>query len=161
MKRRLISAVTAAALALTTAFATPATAQDRNRDALKVLLGAATLGIVINEINKDKREKEAAAARLRINDNRRGQAIHPDWRWGKDGRGTRRHAAIPSECVFSIRGNRHHREVVSGRCMRELGAARRLPERCAFDINTRWGDRTVYGARCLQEHGYRIAGVRR
>ena len=59
MKNRIIAAVTAIALTLTSAAATPAMAQDKGNDALKVLLGAAAIGLLISQANKNKRDGKA------------------------------------------------------------------------------------------------------
>lgn len=162
MKSRLIATVTAATLAFTSALATPVFADDRSKDALKVLLGAAAIGLVINEVNKNKRKKEQQqAAQTRRHDE------WQDERWKRPSKYGHRNRWIPAECVFSIRGDDRRRghdrrsDVVSARCLNEYGINRRIPERCAFDINTRWGNRTVYGARCLRDHGFKIADGRR
>ncbi len=169
MKCRLIAAVTAAALALTTATATPAMADDRSRDALKVLLGAAAIGLIVNEVSKNKRKSQKSAVPVARDDydDDRQYLYSRDRDWHRNDRGYGHHKhhgkhghharAIPSECVFAIRGHRGHRDVVSARCLREFGVARRLPGRCAFDIRSRWGDRTVYGAQCLRDYGFKIA----
>lgn len=157
MKSRLIATVTAAALAMTTAFSTPALADDRSKDALKVLLGAAAIGLIVSEVNKNKRKKKQEAAQVRRFDD-----LH-DGDWKRESKYGRKNRVIPSECVFSIRGDRGdrgRRDVVSARCLREFGIVRHVPDRCAFDIDTRWGDRTVYGAHCLKKHGFRISDRR-
>ncbi len=145
MKKQMIAAVTAIALTITSAAATPATAQDNGNDALKVLLGAAAIGLLISQANKNKRDDDKA----RVTRNSRH-----DHRHGKNSQNNNRR--IPAQCVFSVRGH----EVVSARCLQEYGIARDVPSRCAFVINTSWGQRTVYGSRCLKDRGYKLARYR-
>lgn len=156
MKRRLITAFTVAALALTTAFATPAAAMsDKDRRALTLLLGAAAVGVIISESNKNKKKRQAAEVARNPG---YGHDILRDQ--GSLRRDHRRGVLIPAQCAFSVRGGQGPREVVSSRCLSEMGLNRRLPRDCAFEIDTGWGSRTVYGARCLRQNGYRIAGMR-
>ncbi|OYX42464.1 MAG: hypothetical protein B7Z02_12215 [Rhodobacterales bacterium 32-67-9] len=162
MKSRLIATVTAAALALTTAMASPVAAGDRDKKVLTLLLGAAAVGLLINEANKNK--KRGAPPVTRTDDtygygNGYGYAYRDDDEHGKKWRerDRRRQAIIPSQCVYTLYATRGPRDVVSGRCLQDIGVARRLPQHCAFDVNTDWGRRTVYGMRCLQENGFRIA----
>ena len=63
---------------------------------------------------------------------------------------------MPAECLFAVNVNGSGRQVVSQRCMTELGIGKHLPAECAFDIRTYSGKRTVYGERCLRDYGYRI-----
>jgi hypothetical protein len=145
MKNRIIAAVTAIALTLTSAAATPAMAQDKGNDALKVLLGAAAIGLLISQANKNKRDDKPKVTR-----NTQYGHWQPNRNYGHDKR------RIPAQCVFSVRGH----DVVSSRCLQEYGVARNVPSGCAFVINTSWGKRTVYGSRCLRDRGYRIASYR-
>lgn len=144
MKKQMIAAVTTIALALTSAVATPAAAQDKGNDALKVLLGAAAIGLLISQANKNKRDDKPQVTR---------NPPHDHWHGKKDYDNKRR---IPAQCVFSVRGH----EVVSARCLQEYGIARNVPSGCAFVINTSWGQRTVYGSRCLKDRGYVLARYR-
>jgi hypothetical protein len=144
MKKQMIAAVTAIALTLTSAVATPAAAQDKGNDALKVLLGAAAIGLLISQANKNKRDDKPRVTR---------NPPHDHWHGKKDYDKKRR---IPAQCVFSVRGH----EVVSARCLQEYGIARNVPSGCAFVINTSWGQRTVYGSRCLKDRGYVLARYR-
>ena len=146
MKKQMIAAVTAIALALTSAAATPAMAQSRENDALKVLLGAAAIGLLLSQANKDKRSKEKAKVTR--------HKPYDDWKPRK--KKVHHKKYIPAQCVFSVRGH----QVVSARCLQEYGIARNVPSRCAFVINTSWGQRTVYGSRCLKDRGYRLARYR-
>ncbi|MGB3313912.1 MAG: hypothetical protein WBB85_05835 [Albidovulum sp.] len=147
MKKQMIAAITAIALTLTSAAATPAAAQERGNDALKVLLGAAAIGLLISQANKDKRSKEKAKVTRR--------QPYDGWNHRKD-KVRHNNRRIPAQCVFAVRGH----DVVSSRCLQEFGAARNVPSSCAFVINTSWGKRTVYGSRCLRDRGYRVTSYR-
>ncbi|MEI2805742.1 hypothetical protein [Albidovulum sp.] len=159
MFRRLAASLAAAALMLATVLPTPAAAMsDKDRQLLTVLLGAAVVGAIIHDANKDKR-KPAPVTR-RHDQFRYDNWNDRDWRgqgWQGDRWGQR---AIPAECVISIRGAGGRREVVSARCLKEAGLRRDLPAECAFDIDAGWGSRKVYGTRCLRQNGFRIAGNR-
>lgn len=144
-KTRLIALVSAAAIAL--GAAAPASALD-DRDALRLILGAAALGLIINEASKDKRRPAPNATRYYNN----GWWYDDDYR-----RPSRRPALIPAECTFPIRTNNGPRNVVSARCLNEFGIARKLPRECAFDVRVRGEMRRVFGARCLEQNGFRIA----
>lgn len=146
MKKQIVAAVTAIALTITSAAATPAMAQDRGNDALKVLLGAAAIGLLLSQANKDKRNDGKATVKR--------NSRHDYWDHRKKPVYSKRR--IPAQCVFSVRGH----DVVSARCLQEYGIARNVPSRCAFVINTSWGKRTVYGSRCLRDRGYVLANYR-
>ncbi|MFN6951233.1 MAG: hypothetical protein ACK4NE_01365 [Albidovulum sp.] len=150
---RLTATLAAAALTLGTVLPNPAGAMDdKDRRLLTMLLGAAAVGVIINEANKNK--KKVPIVVDRYDDDSFGYSDDRDWRRDKH---RWRHRTIPAECVFSLRGARGPRDVVSGRCLSELGLRRDLPAECAFEIDAGWGSRTVYGTRCLRENGYRIA----
>lgn len=149
---RFTTGIAAAAVAFTTIAPLPAAAMDdKDRKVLTLLLGAAALGVILNNANKDRR-KQAPQVTRHDDD-------YPDygdgyWRPGHD----RRHfRTVPAQCVFTLRGTRGPRDVVSGRCLEEFGLRRELPAECAFDIDAGWGSRRVYGTRCLRENGYRVA----
>lgn len=143
MKRQLIAFATATALALS-GLAAPAEAKSKKNDVIKLLLGAAAVGLILNQMNQGK-----------------AQAVTPqpypnDWnnRYPAVGR------SVPAECVMDVTVNGRLREVVSSRCLREFGVASQLPADCAFDIRTNAGTRTVYGPQCLRDYGYRIEQAR-
>lgn len=160
MKNRLIATVAAAALALTSITATPATAlSDSERSALTLFLGAAAVAALLNNgANKRHGTQSARLGHNNYNDDgyRYGKKKHHK----KHSRKHRRHKMIPAQCVFPIRGANGRANVVSARCLSEFGRNRNLPPTCAFHVRDNWGRRTVYGAHCLEQNGFRIAGVR-
>lgn len=159
MFRRLAASLATAALVLATALPTPAAAMsDKDRQLLTILLGAAVVGAIIHDANKD-RKKPAPVSRHHDDRFRFNDWNDRDWR-GEDWRGDRwRQRTIPAECVVSIRGAGGRHEVVSARCLNEAGIRRGLPAECAFNIDAGWDSRRVYGTRCLRQNGFRIAGA--
>lgn len=158
MFRRLAASLATAALLLVSALPTPAAAMsDKDRQLLTILLGAAVVGAIIHDANKDRKKPAPVSRhddRFRFNDwNDR------DWRGGGWQGDHRRHRTIPAECVISIRGAGGRHEVVSARCLNEAGIRRGLPAECAFNIDAGWDSRRVYGTRCLRQNGFRIAGA--
>lgn len=163
MKSRLIAAVTAAAVALGGLAATPAHAEKRNNDALKIILGAAAVGLIVNELNKSNRNSRSDRAQVYVppfgNDDGyyRQQDGYRDWRYDDNRYRNSRSQRIPSECIYDVRTSDGRRDVVSASCMREFGLSRSLPQECAFQIRTNGGRSTVYGPNCLSRYGWRIA----
>ncbi len=151
IKSRLIALVAATALAL--GVAAPASAlNEREQNALALILGAVALGAIINDANKKKNRPTVS---------RYGNDYYDDDRRGDDrDRWHRKHQrVIPAQCSFQVRGSHGRRDVVSARCLSEFGMGRNLPRECAFDVRAGHDTRRVYGARCLMENGYRIAGL--
>jgi len=165
MKSRLIAAATAAALALGSITATPAAALDRGeRTALTLLLGAAAVGLIISENNKKRDNRQVSRGTVYdpyYYDNngrfRRDDDDHDNrFRRGEDDHDNRRFRTIPAQCERSVRGHDGGRNVVSARCLRDVGYRRDLPEHCAFDLRDGGRRNTVYGVRCLRQEGFRI-----
>lgn len=145
MKRQMTAFVTATALALSGMVAQPAEARSKHsNDALKLILGAAAVGLLLNQMNKNSAQASTPLTGPWPNPKPLPVSL----------------PTVPGECVMDLTVNGRLREVVSARCMREFGAAARLPEECAFDIRTSAGTRSVYGPQCLRENGYRIEAAR-
>ena len=154
---RLTATLAAAVLALGTVLPAPAAAMDdKDRRLLTLLLGAAAVGVIINEANKNK-NRPAPQVAHRYDDDSFLYGDDRDWR--RD-RHRWQHRTSPAECVLSLRGSRGPRDVVSARCLTEFGLRRELPAECAFEVDAGWGSRKVYGTRCLRQNGYRIAEAR-
>ncbi|MCX8509210.1 MAG: hypothetical protein ORN49_10095 [Rhodobacteraceae bacterium] len=148
MSRQLIALTTAAALALSGFAAAPVEA--KGKDAIKLLLGAAAVGLLLNQMNQG----QARATPLPSPNRWGNDDSEDDYRYPSATR------SIPAECVMDVTVNGRLREVVSERCTREFGLARNLPEECAFDVRTNAGTRSVYGQQCLRDYGYRIEAAR-
>lgn len=142
MTRKLTTALAAFAIAVTSLTATPAAALgDRERDALKIILGAAAIGLIINRIEKR-------------NDRRNTPVYTPTPnrdRWKR---------RIPADCVYEIQGSRGWESVVGKRCIQRSNYRGRLPEACEFRVRGKNHNRTVYGLRCLRSKGFRVETVR-
>lgn len=183
MKSRLIAAVTAAAVALGGLAATPVSAKDhRDNDALKIILGAAAAGLIINELNKNGGNRRAQPAQIYVppfgNDGGYGDGYYRNRdgyfgdgnHGGRDGyqrnwnrsdqHRSRRSHRVPAECVYEVRTSNGWRDVVSSSCMRQFGLSRSLPRECGFQIRTNGGRSTVYGPNCLERYGWRVVGRR-
>lgn len=168
MKSRLIAAVTAAAVALGGLAATPAAAwSKREQDALKIILGAAAVGLIINEMDKNGRDRRAPRSQGYVPPFGSGDGYYrdrngydDDWRDDYNRRKVRRDYRVPAECVYDVRTSNGWRDVVSASCMRQFGLSRDLPRECSFQIRTNGGRSTVYGPNCLESHGWRVAGRR-
>lgn len=143
MKRQLIAATAALSLALP-GMSSPALAKDK--DLLKLLLGAAAVGLVLNELNGGQLFRSGRAPATYDHE------TDVPFRRKADN-------LIPGECAMALTVNGRVREVVSDRCVREFGLDRKLPAECAFDIRTSAGTRRVYGPQCLSDYGYKVASI--
>lgn len=149
MKRQMIAALAATALMLSGIGVQPASAKGKN-DVLKLLLGAAAVGLLLNQMNRAQANPVAVPApRPRPSRNE----------WDDDGYLSQART-IPAECLMEVESNGRLREVVSARCLTAFGVAGRIPDNCAFDIHTSAGRRAVYGPQCLRDYGYRIEAAR-
>ena len=158
MTRKLIATIAAAAIALSGFTATPAAAMD-DREVIKLLLGAAAVGVLVNELNKKNKKEIAAESAYRNNNVYR----YDDNRYDNNTRNARvnRNRVIPSSCVFDIRTRNGNRDVVSGNCVERSDFRGNLPKDCKFEIRRDGRKQTVYGASCLRDRGIRIASARR
>ncbi len=148
MSRQLIALATAAAIAISGFAAVPAEA--KGKDAIKILLGVAAVGLLLNQMNQGK----ARASTVLPPPDRWDNEYDDGYSQPTSGR------LIPSECLMDVTVNGRLREVVSSRCARELGFAQQLPADCAFEVRTGAGSRSVYGPQCLRDYGYRIEAAR-
>ncbi|MCB2136374.1 MAG: hypothetical protein KDE08_10585 [Rhodobacteraceae bacterium] len=157
MKNRLIAAITATAIAMTSAMSTPALADSKtDKQVLTLLLGAAALGILLNESKKNDR-----LATTPLPDDRYVPPFQRDHDYDREGSWMKWHKKrlLPSRCAYQMRNKYNHGEVVSYRCLADYGLHRRLPKECGFDIRGRRGTEFVYGAKCLIRNGYRFADI--
>jgi hypothetical protein len=146
MKRQLTAFVAATAIALS-GMGAAAPVQADDKDVLKLILGAAAVGLLLNQMNKNRQRTPVVTSGPRTD-------------WTPDTRPTTYRGSVPGECVMDVTVNNRLREVVSQRCLREFGMDSRVPAECAFDIRTSVGTRTVYGPECLRDYGYRIEQAR-
>jgi len=151
MKRQMIAALSATALVLSGFVAQPASAKGKN-DVLKLLLGAAAVGLLLNQMNGNQADANPLY----------GQIPRPDPGlddWDR-GDGVSQGRIVPAECLMDVQTNGQLRQVVSGRCMTAFGISGRMPEACGFEIRTNAGRRMVYGRQCLRDYGYRFENAR-
>lgn len=152
MKRQLTAMIAALSLIIATLPGSPVEARSKKSNIVPLLLGAAALGLLLSQQNGGNAFGMVPTARPQPRDD--------DWDNNGYARRSDRTKLIPAECVMDVNSNGRRREVVSARCMDEVGFARRLPEECAFDIRTNAGRRTVYGQQCLGDYGYRLERAR-
>ncbi len=153
--KSLTTVAAAATIALTSLTATPAAAlSEKDRNALGIVLGIGTMALIIDGIEKDKKQ-----VRRTERYEERYQDRYQD-RWDDDRREARRDAryTVPARCVTRVETRGRIREVISGRCMERNASRVNLPQACAFDIRTDHNRREeVFGRNCLESHGYRIS----
>ncbi len=144
MKKQFVAMVVSAALAVTSFSATPARADE---DVFKVLGGLVVLGILANQIEKNKDRKAAAQAPAR-NGTVYTQRLGPS---------VKKRAAkrAPSRCVREQWTHRGTREVYGARCMQRHARAQ-LPQNCLRQNQTNSGPRYFYAPRCLRQNGWRL-----
>lgn len=161
MKSRLTAFVTIVALALAGISGTQAEARSKKSNTtIALLLGAVAAAVLLNQANQGRATQITPRPDPRYPDRayNNWDDGYNDWDDGyaQSGRAKR----IPAECVMDVTVNGRNREVISARCVTELGLSRRLPAECAFNIRTRAGTRTVYGPQCLRDYGYRVEQAR-
>ena len=143
MRNQFAAIVVSAALAATSFTATPARADE---DVFKVLGGLVVLGILANQIEKNK-ERKAAPPPARsgtVYTQRLGPSI--------SSRAVKR---APSRCVREQWTHRGTREVYGARCMQRHATAQ-LPQACLRQNQTNSGPRYFYAPRCLRKNGWRL-----
>jgi hypothetical protein len=164
MTSRILAAVLAATLGLTSVSATPARAMDQD-DAARLLLGITTLAIIAGALEQGSSSPPAPVYPPYY------QPYHPpyhppynppgyrppppppprppapavDWRW------------LPAACQFDVKTRVGTERVLGSGCLAQNRVAvARLPQNCGFTIRTTAGVRNVFGARCLRLAGFRI-----
>lgn len=163
MRKTLISAFVATALALTSA---PQPVQAAEGDDLARILGAAATLFIVGkaiEQSKDRKKKQKAQKKAkapkvahatplpRVIGPRGGHAQHPGYT-------RRRPPPLPQQCLLPVSGAKT-RYVMGERCLsRNYASARPLPSACQMNVQTRRGIRPAYSVRCLRRQGYDIAG---
>jgi hypothetical protein len=164
--KRLVTAASALAIAVTSMAAAPAAAQDNSdRSALGLVLGLAAVGIIAHELDKDRDDDREESKRDRnyYSDNRYRDDRYYHYDDRHDGRHDNRHdnrsdraRLIPRQCVVETRTGGRRTHVVSEQCFRRV-QGKGLPGACQFQIRTDRGRQDVYGVNCLRDRGYRVA----
>lgn len=162
MKSRLIAAFAAVAIVFSSVSASPVFADSKtDKQVLTLLLGAAALGLILNESKKKDRRNAGTVWRndqsynpyfLRDQDKDRRYDRRRGHRNGQD-------RLLPSICAYELKSYNGRSQVVSRQCLADYGMHRGLPQECAFEAKGKRGWDTVYGARCLRQNGYEIANL--
>lgn len=143
--KRLTASLAALAVAASTLVAAPAPARAGEDDLIKFILGAAAIGLILNETQKNRPAARAQQA----------PPHHAVPRHAAPHR-QRQAKVIPASCLFDVQGRYGPRPVVGQRCVKRWDQRARLPGACSFDLRPGPRERTVYGLRCLRREGYRI-----
>lgn len=139
MRKQFTAMVVSAALAATSFTATPARADE---DVFKVLGGLVVLGILANQIEKNKDRRDARQTTRNTTVYTRPVAPKVVKR-------------APSRCVREQWTHRGTREVYGARCM-QRHARTQLPQACLRQNQTNSGPRYFYAPRCLRQNGWRL-----
>lgn len=155
MKKIILTAVTAAAIAFNPAVTAPAQAAD-TKDVLGALLGIAAVAAIANEVRKNRDDKRTT--------NRSSQydPYYPGGQWdGQRGRhhGHREARVLPGQCLRVVDGGRRNDDgiVFPQHCLNQAGVrSRDLPDHCMSRVRSREGRIPVYEARCLADAGWSL-----
>ena len=168
MMKRLTTTLSAAAVALAGLVAAPAPARADEEDLIKLLLGAAAVGLIVTEANRRGAFTSRAAPPPFPGFQPPGHRSPPglgngrrdDWRDGnRDGRRDDRlgrDRVVPASCLFDLPGHYGPRPVVGARCVQGWDRRAAMPPACLFEARTGRGERQVYGLECLRDRGYRV-----
>ncbi|MEL6169825.1 MAG: hypothetical protein AAFR35_14130 [Pseudomonadota bacterium] len=155
MKRLIVSALAATAIALSPLATGTAHAQDNRDEIVGILAGLAALAVVgkiISDANDDDDKKSSSSNRAVVN--RSGNFSHGHHH---DQRFVNR-VPLPNDCLRRYRvGNGERRTLYGARCLRNN--TRRpalLPDRCLREVRTDRGFRLAYGPRCLRRAGFQL-----
>lgn len=156
-RKRITTAIAAAALALAGMTAAAVPARAGNDDLAKILLGVGTVFIISKALESNNERRSAGQAAIVGRDSH--YYDKPNYGDRNDGRYHRRAPQVPAVCAIQI--GRKGTTYYGARCLREEGFRARLPNRCETTMRTNRGARTVYDGTCLQRAGLELEGERR
>lgn len=155
MKRAILTAVTATAIALSPAAVAPARAADAH-DIIGAFLGIAAIAAIANSVKSGSTTATRThPTRRTYYDTHRRQPYRPTQ--------TQRPKAnvLPGQCLRVIDGRRSDGIVFPETCLQRNGVAQKhLPKRCETQLRTRSGRQNVYRARCLADAGWSLPRIR-
>ncbi len=167
LRTTLTAAVTAAALAL--GAPAPAIAGPDKNDILKLLAGAAVVGLIAREVQRNGGLGQGLGQGLNIfnpapqyNPPVQRAPVFRDPVIETPRRPVRNtySSVLPAECALEYQGRQGWSRVYGANCLADTGFRTRLPEYCAMDIRTSRGERVVYEESCLREAGFRAGSQR-
>jgi hypothetical protein len=129
------------ALALVFGSSAPTFARDRNDDLAKAVAAAIVLGLIVNQIDKNKRHDRPQPAPVPV--------PLPE---------LVRAPRVPEVCAIEVDGNRRSVTVYPESCLRDEGFDYRLPRDCAKTARIYGRADRIYGVQCLRSAGFRVAG---
>lgn len=148
MSRKFIAAVVAVAISVTAVSSAPARADD---DAIKIIIGAATLFALTKALKDDKKQNHATVSRT-------SPTYPPRVKPRPLPRSARYSKVVPQGCLIEHKVRNGKVRLLGQRCMhRNYRHAKRLPQSCRTSVRTRDGLRHGYKPRCLKRNGYRMA----
>lgn len=161
MMKRLTTTLSAAAVALAGLVAAPAPARADEEDLIKLLLGAAAIGLIVNEANRRGAFASRAAPPPFQTFPQQGflppgHRNPPGLRNGQRDDWRDRNRVVPASCLFDLPGHYGPRPVVGARCVQGWDHRAAMPPACLFEARTGRGERQVYGLECLRDRGYRV-----
>ena len=167
MRRVILTAITATAIALSPAATAPAKAADAH-DILGAVLGLAAIAAIASNARASGSTTTRAQPTHRTyhgNNNRRQPYFY-----GSNSRRqpyfptrTQRPKAnvLPGQCLRVLDGRKNDGIVFTEPCLRRNGISqKRLPSRCESRLRTREGRLDVYRARCLADAGWTLPRIR-
>jgi hypothetical protein len=141
--RRILSAVIAAltALAIVTAGAAPARADDRMIAQALLAIGAIA---VIGSLDKDNTPQKAKPKAVQQ------RPVATPTHAPAYGR------SVPQSCAITIAGDRNKARFFTESCLRRSGFAYRLPQNCARSARIYGRNDRIYSDQCLRNAGFRF-----
>ncbi len=133
ISRRLFAVL--AGLSIAFGSASPTFARDRDNDLAKALAAAIVLGLIVNQIDKNKRHDRPAPQPVPI-----------------------RSPRVPAVCAIEVDGRDRTVTVYPESCLRAEGFDYRLPRDCAKTARIYGRADRIYGVQCLRSAGFRVAG---
>jgi hypothetical protein len=136
-RRRILQPLFAliAGLSIALGSSAPTFARDRDNDLAKALAAAIVLGLIVNQIDKNKHRPQPVPIPEPV-----------------------RQPRVPAVCAIEVDGNHRSVTVYPESCLREQGFDYRLPRDCAKTARIYGRSDRIYGVQCLRNAGFRVAG---
>lgn len=125
-----------AGLSIALGASAPTFARDRDDDLAKAIAAAIVLGLIANQIDKNKHRPPRPAP-----------IPEPV-----------RHPRVPAACAIEVDGAQRSVTVYPESCLRRKGFDYALPRGCAKTARIYGRADRIYGVQCLRSAGFRVAG---
>jgi hypothetical protein len=139
IRKKVLGRVVAAVASMAILFGStaPGFARERDNDLAKALVAAIVLGVIANEVSKNKRHHQPAPAPL------------PE---------PVRHPRVPEVCAIEVDGAERSVTIYPESCLRDEGFDYQLPRNCAKTARVYGRVDRIYGVQCLRSAGFRVSG---